>query len=659
MFETRLTESHETTPMLRGRERRSDGASRPEKAARQQAEAAARGSFRERLEARKATRPQSTLAIDSGIRYPALKEGRVTRAPRAVSPVQPPCAVQTERAPLKMTFALPRVPDMVLKRTPLSSISAGALPLAAKGKAGLSGGGHDDDEAGVRTRLGDVSQIAFAGLAVLGLAGLSVMAADSALHEDDPSDAGSGEAGGSDIKLAQTGSALGGQADARPGAGQTSALALAAASEPVGAESQPWFDYKRLAVEIASRQEEAEAARARAEAKAAEEAERRAAAAIADAEAARLAEEQQLAQSARETRLAEEAAEKKRLAELEAHRVAEAEALRQAELEARRVAEAEAEARRLEELEARRLAEAEAETRRLAELDARRAAEVDAMRRADIAAKQAIQEEMRRQAGLAAQTQPTAPEIIQVSAAPEEDARLVSAVGITDLPQPASLKPASIQVMAPAAMPEASRRAAINFVTYTGAVPKPASMKPAKPLQLAAATPTERSAPKILTATTAGVRAFDRLGGMAAPVEQTSQKVEDFIVRRVQVASDVTFTEEALDPLRADFLELVNGAQDGSRSILVTPDGRQVEIFMEQTLIRDVNRPVIRTVSYSVSHSDAMQRSVETAAERVPVTCRDIAYAIPGAERGRFAACESGKGDWLISRATDRPGSDV
>ena len=80
MFETRLTESHETTPMLRGRERRSDGASRPEKAARQQAEAAARGSFRERLEARKATRPQSTLAIDSGIRYPALKGGRVTRA---------------------------------------------------------------------------------------------------------------------------------------------------------------------------------------------------------------------------------------------------------------------------------------------------------------------------------------------------------------------------------------------------------------------------------------------------------------------------------------------------------------------------------------------------------------------------------------------------
>ena len=652
MFETRLTEGHETTPMLRGGMRRSDGASRPEKAVRQQAQADMRGSFRERLEARKATRPQSTLAIDSGIRYPALKDGRVTRAPRAVSPVQPPCAVQTERAPLKMTFALPRVPEMVLKRTPLSSVSAGALPLAGKGKAGLSGGGHDDDEGGVRTRLGDVSQLAFAGLAVLGLAGLSVMAAESALHEDDPSDAGSGETGGDDLKLAQQ--------DAAPTpAGQTSALALAAASQPVGAESQPWFDYKRLATEIAVRQEEAEAARIEAETRAAQEAERRAAAAIADAEAARLAEEQSLAQSAREARLAEQAAEKKRLAELEARRVAEAEALRQAELEARRVAEAEAEALRLEELEARRLAEAEAETRRLAQLEARRAAELDAMRRADIAAKQAIQEQLRRQAGFAVQPEPAAPEITKVSAAPEEDARLVSAVGITDMPQPASLKPASIQVMAPAPMPEQSRRAAITFAAYTGAVPNPASLKPAKPLQLAAATPTQRSAPKILTATTAGVRAFDRPVGAAAPVQQTSQQVEDFIVRRVQAASDVTFTEEALSPLRADFLELVNGAQDGSRSILVTPDGRQVEIFMEETLTRNVNRPVIRTVSYSVSQYDAVQRSVETAAEQVPVTCRDIAYAIPGVERGRFAACESGKGDWLISRATDRPGSDV
>jgi len=38
---------------------------------------------------------------------------------------------------------------------------------------------------------------------------------------------------------------------------------------------------------------------------------------------------------------------------------------------------------------------------------------------------------------------------------------------------------------------------------------------------------------------------------------------------------------------------------------------------------------------------------------KVSVICRDVAYAFPGQERGRFAACQSPTGGWVLARASD------
>ena len=38
---------------------------------------------------------------------------------------------------------------------------------------------------------------------------------------------------------------------------------------------------------------------------------------------------------------------------------------------------------------------------------------------------------------------------------------------------------------------------------------------------------------------------------------------------------------------------------------------------------------------------------------KVSVMCRDIAYAFPGQERGRFAACQAPEGGWVLARASD------
>ena len=34
----------------------------------------------------------------------------------------------------------------------------------------------------------------------------------------------------------------------------------------------------------------------------------------------------------------------------------------------------------------------------------------------------------------------------------------------------------------------------------------------------------------------------------------------------------------------------------------------------------------------------------------VSVMCRDVAYALPGQERGRFSACQGADGQWMLAR---------
>ena len=165
-----------------------------------------------------------------------------------------------------------------------------------------------------------------------------------------------------------------------------------------------------------------------------------------------------------------------------------------------------------------------------------------------------------------------------------------------------------------------------------------------------------RTAPETYAAAAPRIRPFE-----APPVaEPVSQKVEDFIVRRVQRTAAKPLDEAALDEVKAAFLNVLNTAPDGAESEIATPDGRRVSVKIEQTTTREQTRSVIRTIRYTVSEYSAVQRNIaDVRPSVVPVTCRDISYAIPGQERGRFAACESGKGEWLISRASEQPRTRV
>ena len=235
---------------------------------------------------------------------------------------------------------------------------------------------------------------------------------------------------------------------------------------------------------------------------------------------------------------------------------------------------------------------------------------------------------------------------VQALRAPVQYVSMANAVSLPVAPTP-QVKPL---VRTPKAKPVAT------WAAYSGPMPTTASLKLSKPLVLVAQTPVERAAPPALKPNGAHVRAFDR----PQPVRQASQKVEAFMAERVQRTADAPVSAAALETLQAEFLSIVNSAQDGAVSTIALPQGGQIEITVEQTTMREASRPVLKTVSYSVSEYNAVQRSVTAQVDRsVALTCRDISYVIPGKERGRFAACESGKGEWLISRASEESKSSI
>tara|TARA_R110000850_G_scaffold17318_5_gene53448 strand:+ start:1004 stop:2734 length:1731 start_codon:yes stop_codon:yes gene_type:complete len=528
--------------------------------------------FRARLRARDGVRPQSTLAIITSIE----------NQPRTAS-------------------APPRGPTR-----PLRAVSAnpGFLPLGKAGKGGgLSGGSNDDDDGS--SRLADISQLAFAGLAVLGLAGLSVMAAESALNGGGDGDPG---------PLAELPPTL------NPGGGAASSAAMAAASTPVDAAPTAWFDYRRLADTLAANKTAYETAQSEAAAAELEQARVQAATAIAETEARRIAEAAEQDAAAQEARLAAAEQEKTRLAEAEAARVAEAEQVRLANLKAEQDAAAAIEAKRLADLEARRLAEAEAETQRLADLKAK----------ADAKAEQ------KRLAALAAENQKK-----RIAAAAAEESRLAA---IT-----ASAVAAPVNPAPRAASPSPKPRRVRQMVAHSGPVPAPATLKPERVgvTLMALATPTVPA----YTQSAPSIRPFDTT---SRPV--SAQAVDEFVAERVELTASQALDSSMVNVLKADFLNLVETQQDGTTQILRTPDGRTLSILIERSLSHQASKASVREITHDAPHSDFVVRFVtEIVPMKVSVICRDVAYALPGQERGRFAACQSPTGGWVLARASDLP----
>ncbi len=585
--------------------------------------------FRARLHARDAVRPQPTLSILTGSK-PISTRPSVMRLP---PPVQMPVAPSAEVRALKRP---PPPPPARPKREARIAPAPAVVPLP---KAGANGSGgrrrEDEDEGG--WNLGEFSQFAFAGLAVLGLAGLSVMAADNALNGGKDRTEGEGDT------LA---------AESLPGT-EVSVAALGEASAPAGAVANPWFDYRGTADLLKARVAELQAQEQDAARLAQMQADRQAALAIANAEAARAAAEQpavtagptvidarlrdrlateeamRQADAAAAARLLEEQttlaakaeadriaaeeaaraaaaqAEAKRLADLEAQRQADLEARRLADLEAKRLA-AEAEARRLADLKAKEAAEA-AEAKRLAKIEARRAAEAEARRLADIAAREKAEAEAARLAALAA-----------TSVAPAEPRRL--SVPPAGAPSLKPRRPAAEQALAEASGP-----------------------------RLLAAAPAERAAPPALTAPAPEVRP------LALP-----RPVGDFIAERTEYTAGRRLDPAALATLKTDFLALVESSADGTHHELTTPDGRPLLIHFERTVPVDPLKASIQGIGYVPSSDEPVTRGyLQPVSVNVHVMCRDVAYAFPGQERGRFAACQGDDGTWRMARATNIAASPI
>ncbi|MGE6696732.1 hypothetical protein ACQKH5_03515 [Hyphomonas sp. NPDC076900] len=635
---------------------------------------AADAPFRARLRARDGRRPQSTLAILAGYEP---KDGETAElaaiAPRRPRPVAVTAPVaQTRPEPRRVppagrpeAWAPPARPEPAPPRQEIRRPPLVIVPPAEETAEPATDAGKKEERAAGLGWLSEYSQLAFAGLAVLGLAGLSLLAIDHSLKGKP----GAPEEGDDAARrsAADTGPAV------LPAS--VSAVAVQEAATPLGAEPQPWFDYRGVADYLKTRVDAFEASERDAARRQQEEAQRLASAAIADAEAGRLAaaaqaeadalaardaaidaERQRLAREEAERIANEEAArlaaqaeadaaaraeadrlakleaeraaaalaEQRRVAELEAERAAAAEAKRLAEIESRRVA-AEAEAKRLAELEAQRAA-AQAEQQRLADLAARRAAEEEARRLAALDAKRtAAAAEARRLADLEAQRLADI-EAQRLAARKAEESAITLAAAVVAPPAPAVVKPV--------------------------APPRPASLKPDRasiqPLATPEPAPITRQAPAILTARAPEVRPF-----IAGPAD-ARRGADVFVAERVALTSGETISVEAMSGLQAEFVRLVAVSPDGAAHQMAAPDGRQIEITFERTQLVEAGAANVRTIGYAADDAAPVTRGyAEQPVVNVSVMCRDVAYAIPGQERGRFSACRGADGHWMLARTGD------
>ncbi len=577
--------------------------------------------FRDRLRARDAIRPQPTLSI-------LTHSGPITSGPVSHN-------AQSEVRALRKQ----PVPGRPVSKAPLIPVAATAGGVAVIQNGGSGNGRDDDARPGLFNRMGDFSQFAFAGLAVLGLAGLSVMAAENALGNKANTDDAEGDASVTPTSV--------------------SAAALAGASAPAGAAATPWFDYRGTADLLKSRIAELEAAEQAAAQLASAEADRVAAAAIANAEAARVAAAQPVEPAGPaiiDNRVRD------RLAAEEAARAASAAAATQLRTD-QAAAAAKVEADRIAAEEAARAAAAVAEQQRVAQAEAQRAADAEAARLADLAAKkQAADAEAKRLAQVEADKAAQAAEAkrltdIEAKRAADAEAKRLAALDAKRASDAAEARRLADIESRRLAEAEAARLASVAAVAAAPAPrvwtnpPGRASLKPARPAAtLVAAAPVDRAAPPSLSAGKPDVRPFAVL----------PRPVDDFIAERAEYTAGRALDAAALDVLKADFIKLVEASPDGSHHELLTPDGRPLLIHFERTLPVDPMKASIHAIGYAPSADGYVTRSYLLPVDvTVRVMCRDVAYAFPGQERGRFAACEGADGTWTMARASTPAGTPI
>lgn len=629
--------------------------------------------FRARLRARDGMRPRSTLAILAGYEP---KDGEAADAPPQQRPAPPvavpaaPASAATPQArpeprpePRRLppagrpeAWAPPARPAPVRPREEIRKAPAVIVPPVEEAPEIDA---EEDDRATGLGRFGEYTQLAFAGLAVLGLAGLSLLAIDSALKGKPGALPDEGE----DATRRSA-------ADLGPAVlpASVSAVAVQEAAMPAGAEVQPWFDYRGVADYLKTRVNAFEASERDAARRQQADAQRLASAAIADAEAGRLAAAAQAEADALAARDAAIDAERQRLAREEAERIANEEAARLA-AQAEADAAARAEADRLARLEADRAAAALADQRRLAELEAERAAAAEASRLAEIESRRvAAEAEAKRLADLEAQkaaAQAEQQRLADLAAkrAAEEEARRLAALDTrraADAAEARRLADVEAKRLADAeAQRQAAQKAREQTITLAAATIAPASpaRKPAvppgaaslkprvQPLVTPDPAPVTRAGPAILTARAPEIRPF-HIGPAAA-----MRGADVFIGERVALTSGEAIGADAMSGLQSEFLRALAISPDGTHRSLATPDGRSIDIRFERTQLIAVSEANLRTVGYSPAESAPVTRGyAEPPVVNVSVMCRDVAYALPGQERGRFSACQGADGQWMFAR---------
>jgi hypothetical protein len=484
------------------------------------------------------------------------------------------------------------------------------LPRHATQGGGGAGGGSNYSNAPSSGKWTDITQVTFAGLAALGLAGLSVLAAGSALNGGELDSSGS-----SDRTVKLTGPIVVPQ-----GAASAQALQPIMSAGLTGA----WFDYDAFATDVnaaqdkyaAEQHEAAEAERVRVA-----EANARAETDVAEAEALRLAQEEAAAKAAAE-------AKAKRMAQAEADRIAaeEAERARLAALALKQQQQAkiDADAERLRIAEAEAAAKADAAAARLAEQNLQ-------------AEKQALAKETKLAAARAAQAQRVADE----RAAREAEREIAAA----NASQARARMVASID-----------DRARDTVLGYQGVIPTAASLKPMRPAALARRAPVR----SVNAAPAPRDEALESLRALATPrttvvSAAAPQRIDFFMAERVRKTAVTDIATTNMDMFRQTFVSLVRETPDGQTVEARTPDGRTVQVTIEQTRPIQVSRPTVRPIDFSAARETGTMRYVsEAQPAKETIMCRDVTYAFVGAERGRFAACPTDAGDFTISRASEK-----
>jgi len=157
--------------------------------------------------------------------------------------------------------------------------------------------------------------------------------------------------------------------------------------------------------------------------------------------------------------------------------------------------------------------------------------------------------------------------------------------------------------------------------------------------------PVTRPAPAILTARAPEVRPF-----IVGPAD-ARRGADVFLAERVALTTSQPVSVEAMSGLQAEFVRLVAVSPDGTAHQMATPDGRQIQITFERTQLVEAGVANLRTIGYSAGDAAPVTRGYgEQPVVNVSVMCRDVAYALPGQERGRFSACQGADGHWMLAR---------